>query len=71
LAARTLDDVYKNYDKYLSKSDKQAKINSEKFSLDKMQKALDEFLTKTIPTFPKKQQIVLPKLKKVELPTLV
>jgi len=69
-AARTFVDVYDNYDKYLSKSEKQAKINAEKFSMDKMQKSLDELLTKNVPVFPKKQRIVLPKLKKVELPTL-
>ncbi len=68
-AARALNDVFENYPKYLSKADKLAKENSEKFSLEKMQKELDSLLTKIIPEFPKKQQIVLPKLKKVELPT--
>lgn len=67
-AARILNDVFENYPKYLSKAEKLAKENSEKFSLDKMQKELDSLLTKHLPNFPKKQQIVLPKLKKVELP---
>ena len=71
LAARNLNDVFENYSKYLAKSEKLAKENSEKFSLDRMQKELDSLLTKSLPVFPKKQQIVLPKLKKVELPVAV
>lgn len=67
-AARTLNDVFENYSKYSQKSEKLAKENLEKFSLEKMQKQLETLLSKYIPEFPKKQQIVLPKLKKVELP---
>ena len=66
IASRTLIDVVDNYEKYLPNAIKLAKENSEKFSLGKMQRELDELLTNIIPTFPKKQQIVLPKLKKVE-----
>ena len=66
IASRTLIDVVDNYEKYLPNAIKLAKENSEKFSLDKMQRELDGLLTNIIPTFPKKQQIVLPKLKKVE-----
>ena len=65
-ALSTIKDVYKNYDKYKTKSSKLGKQNKQNFSLGKMTELFDNILnqygiyTKAQPKF---QQLQLPKLK--------
>ena len=72
-AKSIFQDIYKNYDKYLLSAKKQSIMNKTKFSLNDMTQKLDEILTKHLPNFevqqaPKKVDIKLPKLKKVNQP---
>jgi glycosyltransferase involved in cell wall biosynthesis len=73
-AVLKLKDVYKNYDKYKSASEKLGEHNRAKFTLSKMTEKLDEILKKYSVyeriIEPKQVKIQLPKLKKIELPKL-
>jgi glycosyltransferase involved in cell wall biosynthesis len=66
VAAKVLNDVFTNYDKYLPNAEKLRKENAEKFSLKAMEKVLIETLEKAIPAFPTRKKLVLPKFKKKE-----
>jgi len=66
-AAETLEDVYKNYKKYINGAKKQAYRSRTEFSLEKMSENLLNILDSRIP---KSVQLKLPQLKKIELPKL-
>ena len=66
-AADILEDVYKNYKKYIDGAKKQAYRSRTEFSLDKMAEKFVSILDKNIP---KPVQLKLPQLKKIELPKL-
>jgi len=65
-AADTLEDVYKNYKKYIDGAKKQSYRSRTEFSLEKMAEQLLAHLDKA----PKPVQLKLPQLKKIELPKL-
>ena len=64
-AAETLEDVYKNYKKYIDGAKRQAYKSRTEFNLEEMGKQLVELLDSRIP---KPVQLKLPTLKKIELP---
>jgi len=64
-AADTLEDVYKNYKKYIDGAKRQSYKSRTEFSLEEMGKQLIELLDSRIP---KPVQLKLPTLKKIELP---
>ena len=64
-AADTLENVYKNYKKYVDGAKKQAYRSRTMFSLDEMAKLLVTILDEKAP---KPVQLKLPTLKKIELP---
>ena len=66
-AADTLEDVYKNYKKYIDGAKRQAYKSRTEFNLEEMGKQLVELLDTKIP---KPVEIKLPQLKKIELPKL-
>jgi hypothetical protein len=66
-AAETLEDVYKNYNKYLDGAKRQAYRSRTEFSLDKMGEKLIELIDDKIP---KPIELKLPQIKKIELPKL-
>jgi hypothetical protein len=66
-ASETLEDVYKNYKKYVDGAKKQAYRSRTEFSLEKMGEKLISILEDKIP---KPVQLKLPQLKKIELPKL-
>jgi glycosyltransferase involved in cell wall biosynthesis len=66
-ASETLEDVYKNYNKYLDGAKRQSYRSRTEFSLDKMGEKLIELIDNKIP---KPIQLKLPQLKKIELPKL-
>ena len=65
VAAETLEDVYKNYKKYIDGAKRQAYKSRTEFNLEEMGKQLVELLNSRIP---KPVQLKLPTLKKIELP---
>jgi glycosyltransferase involved in cell wall biosynthesis len=65
-AAEILEDVYKNYNKYIDRAKRQSYRSRTEFSLDKMSEKLISILEK----IPKPIQLKLPQLKKIELPKL-
>ena len=65
VAAETLEDVYKNYKKYIDGAKRQAYKSRTEFNLEEMGKQLVELLDSRIP---KPVQLKLPTLKKIELP---
>ena len=65
-----LKDIFENYKKYQNNANRQAHKSKTEFSLDKMKEKLDTILTSRIPEFPKKIELKLPNLKKIELPKL-
>jgi glycosyltransferase involved in cell wall biosynthesis len=65
VAAKVLNDVFENPEKYQTNAEKLRKKNAEQFSLKAMEKLLIETLEKTIPPFPVKKKLVLPKFKKL------
>jgi len=67
VASETLEDVYKNYNKYLDGAKRQSYRSRTEFSLDKMGEKLIELIDNKIP---KPVQLKLPQLKKIELPKL-
>jgi glycosyltransferase involved in cell wall biosynthesis len=66
-ASETLDDIYKNYKKYVDGAKKQAYRSRTEFNLEKMGENLISILDNKIP---KPVQLKLPQLKKIELPKL-
>jgi len=64
-AAETLEDVYKNYKKYIDGAKRQAYKSRTEFSLEKMSENLIELLDLKIP---KQVELKIPSLKKIELP---
>ena len=65
-----LKDMYENYKNYVDKGKRQGYYSRTNFSFDKMREKLDEVLTAKLPEFPKQSPLVLPKLKKINLPKL-
>ena len=63
-----LKDIFENYKKYQNNANRQAYKSKTEFSWDKMKEKLDTILTSRIPKFPKKIELKLPNLKKIELP---
>jgi glycosyltransferase involved in cell wall biosynthesis len=65
MASKALEDMFKNYKNYIPKAKQLAFRNKQNFSLDKMTEALDVILEAFVP---KKVELVLPKIDKIELP---
>jgi len=71
LAEDKIRSIYYAFNKQLTdKAEKLAEENSKKFSLQEMDKLLHGLLDKYVPEFAVEQKIVLPKLKRIELPKL-
>lgn len=69
-AGRLMKKLFTNYDeKLLEKYEKLRAENMEKFSLQAMDKVLHPLLDKYVPAFAVEEQIKLPKLKRISLPT--
>jgi len=66
-ASDTLEDVYKNYKKYVDGAKKQAYRSRTEFNLDKMTEKLNSIIEEKVP---KQVALKLPQLKKIELPKL-
>ena len=64
-AFKLMEDVHKNYKNYIVKSKQLAFRNKQNFSLEKMTEKLDTILEAFVP---KKVELVLPKIDKIELP---
>ena len=64
-AAKALEEVYKNYKKWIDKSKKQAYRSRTEFSLGKMGEKLLSIIDNKVPI---KVELKLPQLKKIELP---
>lgn len=69
-AGERLKQAFNNYDELLPKAEALRAENAEKFSLEAMDKSFHALLDKYVPKFAMPAQIVLPKLKKLELPKL-
>ena len=65
-ASKVLQDVTKNYKKYLEKSRKQGHYSKTTFSLDKMAEKFCSIIDKSLESVPQPVKLKLPKLKKVE-----
>ena len=65
-----LRNAYQNYDTLLPNAEALRTENAEKFSTEAMDKAFHALLDKYVPKFAMPSTIVLPKLKKLELPKL-
>lgn len=71
LAEEKIKNFYYSPDKNIvENAEKLAEENSKKFSIEEMDKTLHAILDKYVPQFSVEQNIVLPKLKKIELPKL-
>jgi len=66
-ASKVLEDVYKNYKKYIDGAKRQSYRSRTEFSLDKMSELLLKILDEKTP---KSVELKLPQLKKIELPKL-
>jgi hypothetical protein len=66
-ASETLEDVYKNYKKYIDGAKRQSYRSRTEFSLDKMADKLNSIIDEKVP---KPVTLKLPQLKKIELPKL-
>ncbi len=64
-ASKVLDDVYKNYKKYVDGAKKQSYRSRTEFSLEKMSESLLNILENKVP---KRVELKLPQLSKIELP---
>ena len=67
---RAYKDVYDNYEKWKTLAKRQGHKSRTQFSYESMRETLDNILTQAIPQFPKKVELKLPQLKKIELPKL-
>jgi hypothetical protein len=63
-----LKDMFENYKKYTNGAKRQAFKNKNDFNWDKMKEKINELFTQYIPELPKKVELKLPALKKIELP---
>ena len=63
-----LKDVFENYKKYTDGAKRQAYKSKNEFSWDKMKEQVDNIFTQYIPDLPKKVELKLPNLKKINLP---
>ena len=63
-----LKDVFENYKKYTDGAKRQAYYSKTNFSWDAMKIKINELFTQYIPDLPKKVELKLPNLKKIELP---
>ena len=63
-----LKDVFENYKKYTDGAKRQAFKNKNDFSWDKMKEQVNNLLDQYVPNLPKKVELKLPNLKKIELP---
>ena len=63
-----LKDVFENYKNYTDGAKRQAFKNKNEFSWEAMKNKIDELFTQYIPDLPKKVELKLPDLKKIELP---
>ena len=63
-----LKDVFENYKKYTDGAKRQAYRSKTEFSWDKMKEQVDTIFTQHIPDLPKKVELKLPNLKKINLP---
>jgi hypothetical protein len=63
-----LKDVFENYKKYTEGAKRQAFKNKNEFSWEAMKNKVDKLFTQYIPDLPKKVELKLPDLKKIELP---
>ena len=69
-AANALAGVFMDYEAFRKKSSKLGKENFRKFSYKAIQERTWELLDKYVPEFPKHVPLVMPKLKKLDLPKL-
>jgi glycosyltransferase involved in cell wall biosynthesis len=69
-SANALAAVFMDYEKFRKLASKLGKKNFKEFSYQSIQKRTWELLDKYVPEFPKQLPLVLPKLKKIELPKL-
>jgi len=69
IASRAIKDVFNHYKKYVEKSRKQTQYIKDNFSFDKMGELINKFMPK-VDAAPQMQSLKLPKLKKVDKPTL-
>jgi glycosyltransferase involved in cell wall biosynthesis len=65
-----IKDVFEDYKKYLDGAKRQAHKSKTEFSWDKMKEKVEKIFSKYVPEFPKQIELVLPQLKKIELPKL-
>jgi len=63
-----LKDIFENYKKYTDGAKRQAFKNKNEFSWEAMKNKVNELFTQYIPDLPKKVELKLPNLKKIELP---
>jgi hypothetical protein len=66
VAKHFLKDVFDNYDKYIENAKRQSYRSKTQYSFDKMK----ELLSANLEIIPKKVELKLPTLKKIELPKL-
>lgn len=71
VAQDVLKNIFYHYGAYLEKAESLRLENEQKFSMQAMDTLLHGVLDKYVPTFAVEQKLVLPKLKKIELPKLV
>ena len=69
-AGTSIKDVFEDYKKYLDGAKRQAHKSKTEFSWDKMKEKVEKIFSKYVPEFPKQIELVLPQLKKIELPKL-
>ena len=65
-----LKDMFENYKKYTEGAKRQAYRNKQKFSWESMKDDLNYYFKEYIPEFPKEVELVIPKLSKINLPSL-
>ena len=65
-----LKDMFENYKNYTDNAKRQGFHSRSKFSFDMMKKKLDTILTQKLPDFPKRVELKLPQLNRIELPKL-
>ncbi len=68
IAGLFIKDVFENYEKHLEKAKRQAYKSKTWFSMDKMTERFIDLLNMNLPEFPVQKQLILPKIKKIELP---
>jgi len=69
-ASEIMRNIFYHYESYLPKAEELKKKNEINFSIQAMDKKFHEMLDRIIPKFSIQQQIVLPRLKRIELPKL-